>query len=191
MLSPCRMGQLPHACAFSRACRARRLGRRLDFSDGRLSSHCSYLPISYMRCPIIAWPLAHRLCNISSLLFLSTHIQWRWLIEHPSSVTSYSTASATLCLQHQCPRDARDRALVDVKLLLETLKTENTQTGEWVNIIGYITASSVQQDPASANHKRAEVHVQALVLWSAGPLDIDRYEASLRRIEEPEDAPDG
>ena len=102
------------------------------------------------------------------------------MADGPASVTSYSTASATLCLEHQCPRGSKDRALVDVNLLLETLKTENTQVGEWVNVIGYITSSPGGHDASPANHKRTGgVHVQALVLWSAGPLGIDRYEASL------------
>jgi len=113
------------------------------------------------------------------------------MADRTSSVTSYATASATLCLQDPHPRGSKDHVLVDVKLLLETLKTENTQIGEWVNVIGYIVASPVRPDTTPANRKRSEVHIQALLLWSAGPLDLDRYEASLEALDDEDEAPNG
>lgn len=77
-------------------------------------------------------------------------------------------------------------AVVDVRLILEKLDAEKTAVGQWVNIIGYIAASPVSlasqsrmldQDPPT-------VYVQALVLWSAGPLNTDRYELCLVDLEE-------
>jgi len=89
-------------------------------------------------------------------------------------------------LQHPHPRKSKHQVLVDVNLLLQTMTAEKTRIGEWVNVIGYITASPSSARPGSLqpNHKQPEVHIQALVLWSTGPLDIDRYEASLEGLQE-------
>lgn len=97
------------------------------------------------------------------------------------SVTSYSMVSAQLTVQHNFPKTSEMMAIVDVHLILEKLDAEKIATGQWVNIIGYITASP----PKSANKTQKferevpTVHVQALALWSAGPLDIARYEICL------------
>lgn len=97
------------------------------------------------------------------------------------SVTSYSTLSAELALQHNFPKTSEVTAVVDVRLLLEKLDAEQTAVGQWVNIIGYIATSP--PDPADKFLKRnvraPTVRVQALMLWSAGPLNIDRYEMCL------------
>lgn len=58
---------------------------------------------------------------------------------------------------------------VNVELLLETLASEATRTGEWVNVIGYVKA--VGADAA---------RVQALMVWPAGPMDMQQYESALR-----------
>lgn len=97
------------------------------------------------------------------------------------SVTSYSIESAQLTLHHHFPKRSGIKALVDVRLLLERLTAEQTSAGEWVNVIGYI--SSAPPTPMTKSSKRKieapAVHIQALMLWSAGPLDIGRYETCL------------
>jgi hypothetical protein len=71
-------------------------------------------------------------------------------------------------------------ALVDLQLVLEKIGHEQTRIGEWVNIIGYVS----QQPPKiSTSSQHIEVHIQALLLWSAGPLDIQQYEASVEARE--------
>jgi hypothetical protein len=68
------------------------------------------------------------------------------------------------------------QALVDVKLLLQSLKTSQTDVGQWVHVIGYITTvqrASVKARPPSAV---TSIGVQALVLWPAEELDIASYE---------------
>lgn len=97
------------------------------------------------------------------------------------SVTSYATASGELTLQHLFPKSTEVQALVDVRLLLEKLTAEQTSVGEWVNIIGYINSPPSASVNVSTKRKRglSAVHVQALMLWSAGELDIGRYEACL------------
>ena len=89
------------------------------------------------------------------------------------SVTGYSTKTATLTLEHNHPPGYALKALVDVNLLLNTLKSSDTSIGEWVNVIGYVAS------PRPSNSVQKNVPVQALVLWSSGPLKLDRYEKSM------------
>ena len=77
---------------------------------------------------------------------------------------------------HLYPRDTNVTALVDVNLLLETLTTDLTRVGEYVNVIGYITSRHEAVGCEALNQKLARVSVQALVVWSTGPMDIQNYE---------------
>ncbi|KAI2625023.1 CST complex subunit Ten1 [Hypoxylon sp. NC1633] len=89
-------------------------------------------------------------------------------------VTAYSTRSATLTLQHEYPKDNKAAVGVDVTLLLENLKSEQTEIGQWVHVIGYIT-SQMSAQAAMTSHTSSTA-VQALVLWIAEDLDILAYE---------------
>lgn len=99
------------------------------------------------------------------------------------SVSSYSIASATLSLVHPRPDDRSPvRALVNVDLVLARLGSEQTRVGEWVNVLGYITSvPSIGSKPADGP-KSPTVSIQALLLWSAGPVDVQRYEASVQSL---------
>jgi len=92
-------------------------------------------------------------------------------------VTKYSTKSAVLTLEHNHPARNSLKAAVDVKLLLNTLKSHETQIGEWVNVMGYIEHTK-QSTPGIDD---LEVRIQALVLWSSGPFNLQSYERSLDR----------
>ena len=92
---------------------------------------------------------------------------------------AYSTHSATLELEHAYPKGTSVTALVDVQLLVSTLGSEQTRVGEWVNVIGYITSERPEKHPEKGNHRTDKILVQALCLWSAGPLDVHRYELAL------------
>jgi hypothetical protein len=67
---------------------------------------------------------------------------------------------------------------VDVNLLVNTLKSHETRIGEWVNVMGYIERMKKQNNPSS---NQSEIRVQALVLWSSGPFNLEGYERSLDR----------
>lgn len=103
------------------------------------------------------------------------------------SVTKYSTATGCVSLHHAHPKSLVPpvTALVDVNLLLSTLKTTDTQLGEWVNVIGYLelsneaSTSRQQQRGVEGAHKRRVYGVQAIMLWSAGALRIAEYERVL------------
>jgi hypothetical protein len=94
-----------------------------------------------------------------------------------NSVTNYSTKTALLTLEHNHPSGNSLKALVDVNLLLNTLKSEETRIGAWVNVIGYIERK--KQNVSTTNE--GELRIQALVLWSSGPFNLDNYERSLDR----------
>lgn len=64
---------------------------------------------------------------------------------------------------------------MDVNLLLGTLHSTDTQLGEWVNVMGYITGPLSSQHRNSGD-KKANVFVQAIVLWSAGSVKLNEYE---------------
>ena len=65
--------------------------------------------------------------------------------------------------------------MVDVNLLLETMKTSSTRIGEWMNVIGYITKqqSRVSNDSTESSYATS---LQAIIYWSAGALKVDEYE---------------
>jgi len=93
-------------------------------------------------------------------------------------VTKYSTKTAILTLEHNHPVGNSLKVLVDVNLLLNTLKLHETQIGEWVNVMGYVECTKKKNSP---KNDELEVQVQALVLWPSGPLDLQGYEKSLDR----------
>ncbi|KAI0549881.1 CST complex subunit Ten1 [Xylaria curta] len=102
-------------------------------------------------------------------------------------VTGYSNRRACVTLKHSYPKGNNDvEALVDVNLLLETLKSEQTDTGQWVHVIGYITSVD-PASPMTATEPRhpsrsktiTRVGVQALFLWIARGLDLGTYERSM------------
>lgn len=64
---------------------------------------------------------------------------------------------------------------MDVNLVLGALCSTDTQVGEWINVMGYITVPSSTQHRDSGD-KKTTVSVQAIVLWSAGSVKLNEYE---------------
>lgn len=94
------------------------------------------------------------------------------------SVTAYSTHSAVLTLEHSFPKGSDISVLVDVQLLLSTMTSNQTRIGEWVNVVGYLTPPPPGTRAKGTTREAPIATVQALMLWSAGPLNLQRYEAS-------------
>ncbi|KAI1351009.1 CST complex subunit Ten1 [Xylaria sp. FL0043] len=118
-------------------------------------------------------PLPSKRCLLSALCKKQVGEKVRFL----GCVTAYSTHSARLTLRHHCPKENDDvEALVDVNLLLETLKSEQTDCGQWVHVIGYITFVDAG---SSRNKPVPRIGVQALILWIAQDLDLRAYENSM------------
>ena len=67
---------------------------------------------------------------------------------------------------------------MDVRLLLETLNSTDTRVGEWVNVIGYVTAA-YPPGSRSMEYLANTTSIQAIVFWSAGSIKLDEYEKSL------------
>jgi hypothetical protein len=82
---------------------------------------------------------------------------------------------ATLTLEHDFPSGSIHKALVDVNLLLSNLQSTDTRIGEWVNVMGYITAPPSNQH-RNPEDRKTNIFVQAIVLWSAGGVKLDEYE---------------
>jgi len=79
-------------------------------------------------------------------------------------------------------------ALVDVNLVLESMRSDQTRIGEWVTVIGYITDIEPASNLKGSTHVDPTVHAQAILVWSAGPFDIRRYEASLKALSQTDPA---
>lgn len=92
-----------------------------------------------------------------------------------SSVTKYSTQTAVLTLEHNHPPGNLVQAQVDANLLVTTMKSGDTQIGEWVNVMGYVTTQRSKQ----ASQETPLVGVQGIMLWSSGPFDLQAYERNL------------
>ncbi|KAI9881149.1 MAG: hypothetical protein M1830_007127, partial [Pleopsidium flavum] len=100
-------------------------------------------------------------------------------------VAKYTTSTALLTLQHKYPTSSPtpSTASVDVNLLLSTLKSTDTQFGEWVNVIGYVALGPVPESrvckTSAEGARRVTVFVQAVMLWSAGSVNLGEYEKVL------------
>jgi len=121
-------------------------------------------------------PIATSLVLLSDLPKLSSGKKVRFL----GCVTRYSIASAILTLEHDHPLGNTSKALVDVELLLNCLRSNDTRIGEWVNVMGYISTEQGRKP----NHPYGiglNVFIQAIALWSSGPFTLREYEKSLDR----------
>ncbi|KAF8862445.1 hypothetical protein BDZ45DRAFT_671185 [Acephala macrosclerotiorum] len=93
-------------------------------------------------------------------------------------VTNYSTKTAILTLEHNHPPENLLQAQVDVNLLVTTMKSHETQIGEWVNVMGYV-APLQSKSKIQADQERPTVNIQAIVLWSSASFNLQAYEKSL------------
>ncbi|KAK3898579.1 CST complex subunit Ten1 [Staphylotrichum tortipilum] len=126
-------------------------------------------------------PRPSQLCLLSDLPRKQVGDKMRFL----GCVESYSPMSGILTLEHRLPDETHPAlALVDVKLVLESMRSDQTRKGEWVNVIGYITEIPPLADDGGLSHGGPRIHAQAVLLWSAGPVDIQRYELSVKALDQ-------
>jgi hypothetical protein len=86
------------------------------------------------------------------------------------SVNQYHESTAMLSLFHDFPSiQNRHTVQIDISQLLDTFQHENLQIGAWLNVIGYITPST----------SRSRSKVQAILVWSAGAINLQHYETAL------------
>lgn len=75
-----------------------------------------------------------------------------------------------LSLFHDFPSSqTRHTAQVDISQLLDTVQHQDLQIGAWLNIIGYITPTT----------SRSRSKIQAILVWSAGAINLQQYETAL------------
>ncbi|KAI2779691.1 CST complex subunit Ten1 [Daldinia loculata] len=119
---------------------------------------------------------------LPSIRCLLSHLSKRHVgdkVRFLGCVTGYSTHSATLTLQHEYPKGTKTRVGADVTLLLQNLNSEQTDIGQWVHVIGYITSIDRTFAKATVRSHTENIGVQVLVLWTARDIDISSYENTL------------
>ena len=70
-----------------------------------------------------------------------------------------------------------------MNLVLETLTSELTRVGEYVNVIGYISSRINPSKSEAQEREPALISIQALLIWSTGPMDVQKYEQTFKKPE--------
>ena len=113
----------------------------------------------------------------------------------------YTLSTGVLELQHAYHPSLRmpTVALVDVNVILEGLKREETLVGAWINVVGYVVEvlkegksgqgqrqgqaktglMTEKEDKGEEASRVVRVRVQAVMLWNAGGVRIGEYERTL------------
>lgn len=113
----------------------------------------------------------------------------------------YTLSTGVLELQHAYHPSLRmpTVALVDVNVILEGLKREETLVGAWINVVGYVEEvlkegkngqgqrqgqaktglMTEKEDKGEEASRVVRVRVQAVMLWNAGGVRIGQYERTL------------
>ncbi|KFX92135.1 hypothetical protein O988_07410 [Pseudogymnoascus sp. VKM F-3808] len=119
------------------------------------------------------------------------------LNSHPSPSPSYPTSSTSTSTSTSST--SHHTALIDLTLLLSSTPLPPTNIGEWVNVIGYITSQHSGPSPRPPGEGRnggkrgggehshttstsTSTSIQALLLWSAGSVDVQEYEQVLSSL---------
>ncbi|KAL1650839.1 hypothetical protein SLS58_000958 [Diplodia intermedia] len=148
-------------------------------------------------------PTPSRLVFLSDLTRMGVGEKARFL----GCVDSYDARTGTLILKHAYPTKPSVIARVNIDHVLESVKCTDLEVGAWLNIVGYVrsapetcsipatvpwanrsgalpTAST--QPPPNRRSQMAQkknvadgVHVQAIMLWTAGDIKLDNYEKAV------------
>ena len=150
-------------------------------------------------------PLPIRLVFLSDLPTQAIGSKIRFL----GCVSRYTLSTGVLEVQHAYhpPSKAPTVALVDVNVILESLKREDTEVGAWINVVGYVEEvlkdgrirqaqaqgqmglAKREGDRVRDGTRAVRVRVQAILLWNAGGVKIGEYERILReRLESENEA---
>ncbi|KAF7716287.1 Uncharacterized protein PECH_005044 [Penicillium ucsense] len=140
------------------------------------------------------------LCDLPSL---RTDTKVRFL----GCVRNYHVSTGHLVLEHNYPwqKEGPQSVSVDVNAVLQDLSSEELRVGAWLNVIGYIRESASptlsftsSQLNSSQPHDAPEVasvpmrvaprpvHVDAVMVFSAGAIALGEYERILRNAQDVE-----
>lgn len=91
-------------------------------------------------------------------------------------MNNYDEKSASLELFHHFPKNNKSpsKVFVSIDAILDTLKNQDLQVGSWLNVIGYVIPSQ------TISSHLASVTVQAVMIWSAGSINLGDYEIALK-----------
>jgi hypothetical protein len=102
------------------------------------------------------------------------------------SVVKYGVSTGSIMLEHAFPQQMcpTPTVLVDLQLVLESLKVPDVQRGSWLNVIGYVRKSEQRYkktgNPSADDVRRGPIpNVQAIIVWDAGAIRVGDYEAAL------------
>ena len=118
-------------------------------------------------------PLPAQLTLLSSLPSYASGSKVRFL----GCVNSYNSQKGILELTHAYPSSIDGpiiRAIVDVNVILETMRRDDLEAGAWVNVLGY-----VQGRKKNAGDGAVSVNVQAIMIWGAGSVELGKYETAV------------
>lgn len=107
-------------------------------------------------------------------------------------VVDYDEQKGCLRVEHRYPRGVIGQvctnAVVDVNLVLETMRRPLLQAGSWVNVIGYVQSVSTVTRRASSSKASRQLDVtsclpkvQAVLVWDAGAVQLDKYEETIEQ----------
>lgn len=78
-------------------------------------------------------------------------------------------------------------ALVSIANIANTMDITLTEVGAWINVMGYFKGSDPQSQALSALAKgqarTLSVSVDAMMIWSAGAVKLDEYEAGVKAMQ--------
>ena len=136
-------------------------------------------------------PLPTRLVFLSDLATTATGTKVRFL----GCIANYNARTGYLTIQHAYPPPPSpcSTAVVDVNLLLDNMKSHDTAVGQWVNVIGYVEAKPTLVNAKGMDNQMSKrgqagiemqsaiagARVQAVMLWSAGSINLAEYERTL------------
>lgn len=128
-------------------------------------------------------PVASKHIFIHNLLDQEVGAKVRFL----GCVTDYEDGKGQLIVEHNYASGLDSapstKAIVDVNMLLESMKIDAVQPGSWINIIGYVRNKSPRKARRSLSGHRMVGEdlpkIQAILIWNAGAVQVRNYEKTL------------
>ncbi|KAL1988152.1 hypothetical protein VTN96DRAFT_682 [Rasamsonia emersonii] len=104
----------------------------------------------------------------------------RLILEHKPAAASAASATTTPIPTTTVP--------VDINHLLETIKAEDLQVGAWLNVIGYVREDEEKRHSKDDDERKKDqtpaIYVEAVMVFSAGAVNVGEYERILRDAQE-------
>lgn len=103
-------------------------------------------------------------------------------------------AEATLKCKYPATSPDTPTAVINLENVLENLNHELFEVGAWLNVVGYVQNAPDSEGKKSTTRKdskrpsRRPVLVAATMVWSAGAIKTDRYEAAVQGYQVPLDS---